>query len=95
MADLPPTSTGIAAHIIRARYATNLVSNSLSHIYSQPLALDPLEYGFYLVDGKVIMPTQGRNMLTVICNCGGCVCNNIWPCRVASVAYTNFCNCRK
>ena len=33
MADHPPTSTGIAAHIMRARYATKLVSNSLSHIH--------------------------------------------------------------
>ena len=57
MADHPPTSTLIAAHIMRSRYATKLVSNSLSRIYSWPLALDPLEYGFYLADGEVLMPT--------------------------------------
>ena len=61
--NLPPTSIGIVAHIMRARYTTKLVSNSLSHIYSRPLTLGPLEYGFYLAEGEVLMLTQGRNRI--------------------------------
>ena len=38
----------------------SLSATPSSHIYSQPLALDPLVYGFYLADGEVLMLTQGQ-----------------------------------
>ena len=65
--------------------------------YSQQLVLDPLEYGFYLADGEVLMPTERQNSIdkkhTMICNCGVCV-RNTCPCPAASVAYTHLCNCK-
>ena len=81
---------------MRARYATKLVSISLSHIYSQSLALDPLEYGFYLADGEVPMPTQGRNSIDKKAHCdmelwGKRSCQHM-PLSSYSEACTHFCN---
>ena len=56
MAELSPTSTGIAAHHV-GKIRHEACQQLLSHIYSRPLVLDPLEYGFYLADGEVLILT--------------------------------------
>ena len=55
MADLLTTSTGIAAHIMRARYYHE-ACQQLPQSHQQSVTLEPLEYA-------VLWPTQEQNSL--------------------------------
>ena len=91
--DLPPTSCDTRLHILRAFYATNLMMNGASNNYE---SLDPLVYGFELVDG-LLMPQSGRNYIpeerTTRCGCVKCAKESC-PYRQRDLPCCSFCKCR-
>lgn len=93
LADLPPTSSSIKQHILRAFYVTYLMRTIVD---KDAYELNPIEYGYELSE-DVLVPKAGLNLLPeqygTCCNCGKCArvsCN----CRKLQIPCCSYCNCQ-
>ena len=82
---LTPTSYAIRMHILRAFYATNLMTNIL---FKTSKSLDPTLFGFEVVSDLLVLQF-GNNPIpeefTITCNCSKCV---LRPCPGPTGYYT-------
>lgn len=90
---LPPTSTTIRTHILRAYFQAYLWYHSP---FQQSIEMNPEEYGYHVED-EILVPTietvkKLPENFPKPCNCGKCARKNVCPCRVKTYSVVNFVN---
>ena len=91
---LPPTSTTIRTHILRAYFQAYLWYHPP---FQQSIEMNPEEYGYHVKD-EILVPTietveKLPENFPKPCNCGKCARKNVCPCRVKNILCCKFCKC--
>lgn len=93
LVELPPTSHATRAHILRAFFATSVMTTLLDH---QPSVLNPRVYGF-VVEDDLLVPDLGLHPIpeeyAICCTCGKCATVRC-ICRKNGLPCCAFCNCQ-
>ena len=92
---LPPTSTSIKQHILRAYIQCKMWFDALSE---EDTTLDPVQYGYTVDEDGHVLPNilSGPSVpdeFPVPCNCLKCSMVNVCPCRVRKIPCCQFCKC--
>ena len=90
---LPPTSTSIRQHILRAFLQCEMWLKALS---GENSTLDPAQYDYiFNANGHAIPDIINGPPFPVPCNCLKCSRDSVCPCRIRKIPCCQFCKCEK